>query len=232
MKTSDNNEGTIEIIGGVTRSFLSRIPIIKEAIAGAEAYKQYVFKKNVESLTGYLVEKVNDIEQFSQHESFRTPEGEQFIRKIIDAAIDEQLQDKQEFFINAMINGVNDQTIDQLEKHKLIDILRQLSRAAILVLLEIHNIFANPREDRRIASTLINPDKIAESLSSKYHPYLTISAITELVSVGLFSSTTEWFKTNDGSYKSGRYTPSGVNYTEFTDRFIAFISEPSKKLVA
>jgi hypothetical protein len=44
MKTSHNNEGTIEIIGGVTRSFLSRIPIIKEAIAGAEPYKQHVFK--------------------------------------------------------------------------------------------------------------------------------------------------------------------------------------------
>jgi hypothetical protein len=232
LKSSDKEEGKIEILGGITKSLLSRIPVIKEAIAGAEAYRQYTFRKNVQTLMDRLSEKIDDMEKFSRHESFRTPDGEQFIRKVIDAAIDEQLQDKHEFFINAMINGVNDQTIGQLEKLKFIDILRQLSRIAILVLLEIHNLFKDNRTPPIIQSTFINPENIAEKLSYKYNPYLTLSAISELISMGLFSSTIEWFKTHEGGYKSGKYSPSGVNYTEFTAKFIEFISAPPRKLVA
>lgn len=66
--------------------------------------------------------------------------GVQFIRKVFDAALDEQLQDKQEYFINAMINGVNP-NIPPLEKLKFIDILRHLSRSALIVLAEIHRMF-------------------------------------------------------------------------------------------
>lgn len=96
-----------------------------------------------------------------------------------------------------------------------------------MVLLEIHNIFKN-RQDQSI----INKEFIARKLSYKYNPYLTISAISEMESAGIFSSTTGWHKTPEGGYESTSYTPSGVNYTEFTTKFIEFISELLRKIVA
>lgn len=126
MKSTDDKKDLVAFSEGVTKSLLSRIPIIKETLANYDAYKQNVFRRNVSSFMEYLNNKIDDIDDIIRNDWIKTKEGEQFVRKVVDAALDEQLQDKQEFFVNAMINGVNNQTIAQLEKLKFIDILRQL----------------------------------------------------------------------------------------------------------
>ena len=79
----------------------------------------------------------------------------------------------------------------------------------------------------------IDPDKIAEELSSSFHPYLVTSAINEMESQGLFSRTGEWkTSSHDGSYVSGGGFSTDVCYTDFTARFVEFItiSEEAKEI--
>ena len=58
----------------------------------------------------------------------------------------------------------------------------------------------------------IDPNKIAEELSERYVPYLTLSAIKELESHGLFSNIGEWYKDGD-RYRPGRGFSTG--FAEF-----------------
>ena len=83
---------------GVVKSSASKVPGLGEAIAGWDAYKKSLFERNVDKVFHLLQEKVDSLEDFSRHEWIRTPEGEQFVRKVFDASFDEQLQDKQDFF--------------------------------------------------------------------------------------------------------------------------------------
>ena len=53
------------------------------------------------------------------------------------------MEDKQELFINALINGVRDKETSNLEKLKFIDILRHLSLASLMILADMHSIFKN-----------------------------------------------------------------------------------------
>ncbi len=223
----------------VAKSLVSRVPGLGEAIAGWDAYKQSLFERNVKKVFYLLQEKVDNLENFIRDEWISTKEGEQFVRKVFDATFDEQLQDKQDFFINALVNGVNDQTTGQLEKLKFIDILRHLSRSALIVLGEIHNMFKDQvrgpgrKPDPIQSFPIVDAGNIAEKLSDKYDPYLVTSAISEMESQGLFSRTGEWIQ--DPITK--RYRPGGgfstaLCYTDFAARFVDFISGPQKMQAA
>jgi hypothetical protein len=237
MESSNTKNDLMAISKGVTKSLLSRIPGLKEGLAGWEAYKRNVFERNTDRFIEQLRGKIQDLEAFIGHEWVRTEEGQQFIRKVLDAALDEQLQDKQEFFINAMINGVNDDTIIQIEKLKFIDILRHLSRSALLILAEIHILFKNQvrgpgrKPDPIQEWPLVDAGIIAEKLSENYDPYLVTSAISEMESQGLFSRTGEWVQDpHTKRYRPGAGFSTSLCYTDFTARFVDFISVPNNVL--
>ncbi len=73
-------------------------------------------------------------------------------------------------------------------------------------------------------SPLVDRNIIAGELSDKYDPYLVNASIYEMESQGLFSNIQEWRKTPDGKYASGTYYYDEVSYTDFTFRFVEFIS--------
>ena len=140
------------------------------------------------------------------------------------------MEDKQELFINALINGVLDKDISNLEKLKFVDILRHLSLAALMVLSDMHLLFKDrtkrpgKQDPAMSGSPLVDPNKIAEELEYKYHPYLVGASIYEMESQGLFSNIHEWRRTPDGRYASGTYFSDALSYTDFTFRFVEFIS--------
>lgn len=231
MELTQREKDLWAALTGTAKSALSLFPVIGQAIAGYDSYKQSNFERNLFNIINQLKEKIDDINLFFTDEWLKTDEGQLFSRKVFDSALDGQLEDKQELFINALINGVNDKQSTYLEKLKFVDMLRHLSRASLLVLAEMHTMFiANVRGPNRdcdsiSAFPLVSPDQIAQKLSPPFHPYLVTSAISEMESQGLFSSTGEWRKSShNGSYVSGGGFSKELCYTDFTARFVEFVT--------
>jgi hypothetical protein len=232
MELTDREQDLLQALSGTTKSALSLIPGLGQAIAGYDAYMRNKFDRNVQKVIKHLNDKVDDLSKLFKEEYLQSEEGKQFARKVFDCAFDEQLEDKQELFINALINGIEDQKTEHIEKLKFIDILRQLSRASLMILAKMHEMFVSQVRGpgRNFDSTssfpLVDPNKIAEKLSDEvYTPYLINSAISEMESQGLFSSVGEWRKDYSGRYIVGGGFDSALSYTDFTARFVEFIIE-------
>jgi hypothetical protein len=221
-------------LSGTTKSALSLVPVLGQAIAGWDAYKQNCFNRSVQTFIEHLSRKVEDLHALFQDDYFKTEGGQRFTTKLVDAALDAQLQDKQELFVNALIHAPGATTISELEKLKFLDMLRHLSRAALMVLAEMHKMLVEQvrgpgRTPEPIqAFPLVNPTSIAEKLSNCYDPFLVTSAISEMESQGLFSRTGEWHKDGTGRWVPGGGFATEMCYTDFAARFVEFISDAKK----
>jgi hypothetical protein len=229
MELTDREKNGLQALSATIKSALSLIPPLGQAIAGLDAYKRSSFDRNVKKVISHLENKIEDFKSLFSDEWIKSEEGQQFARKVFDSAFDVQMEDKQELFINALVNGVREKEISNLEKLKFVDLLRHLSLASLMVLCDMHQMFRDkvkrpgkPAQDIS-GSPLVDPNRIAEELSHKYHPYLVNSCIYEMESQGLFSNIHEWRKTPDGKYASGTYFNSALSYTDFTYRFVEFI---------
>ena len=230
MELNDRKNDLWEALKGTSKSALSIIPGLDQAISGWDSYQRSKFERNLLKVINQLKEQVDNIESFFSDEWIKTEDGKQFSRKVFDCVFDTQLEDKQELFVNALINGVKDKKSTHLEKLKFIDMLRHLSRASLMVLAEMHKMFINNvrgpnrNADPISAFPFIDSGKIVEKLSSSFHPYLITSAIREMESQGLFDRMGEWTKSShDGSYVSGQGFLNDDCYTDFTARFVEFI---------
>src|SRR3989304_6888017 len=139
---TDREKRLLDVLTGVGKSAASSVPVLGQAIAGWDSYKQGTFNRNVTSMIRHLAAKVEDIDGLLNDKYFKTDEGELFARKLLDAALDNQLEDKQELFVNALINSPASPQVDELMKLKFLDILRHLSRASLIVLAEMNTMFA------------------------------------------------------------------------------------------
>src|SRR3990172_8094522 len=224
MDLTDREKDALEALSGTAKSALSLIPGLGQAIAGWDAYKRSSFERNLRKVVSHLQNKVEDLGSLCSDEWIQSEEGQKFARKVFDSAFDAQMEDKQELFINALMNGVRDKDTSDLEKLKFVDILRHLSLASLMILSDMHLIFKDRvkrpgKSDAALSgSSLVDPDKIAEELSPKYRPYLVNASIYEMESQGLFSNIQEWRKTTDGKYVSGAYFNNALSYTDFTFR--------------
>ena len=225
---TDREKDLGSALGATAKSALSIIPGVGQAIAGYDAYRQSAHNRNVEKVLGYLTQKVDDLETFFNQDWFRSAEGELFLRKTIDAAIDVQSEEKQELFVNVLVNGAEiGMPIEQ--KTKFVDMLRQLSLSAVQILAELHTKFepVTRRPGKEIDPIspipVVDPNKIAQELSDRYTPYLTTAAIRELESHGLFSNTGSWNQVGD-KYQPGQGFLTELAYTDFSASFADFIS--------
>jgi len=230
MTFTDRENDLFKALSGTTKSALSLIPVVGQAIAGFDAYKRNAFERSVLELIKHLSDKVENLDDFFLQEYFQTDAGEQLLRKTLDSALDAQLNDKQELFVNALVNSPITTNLAEIQKLKFIDMLRHLSLAALMVLSEMHKMFiAQVRGQGRnpdLISSLpqINPDGIAKKLGHLFEPYLVTAAIYELQSVGLFSNIGEWRKLGTGEYASGGGFATELCYTDFSARFVDFIT--------
>ena len=233
MKLTDQQQDAAQALSGVIKSVLSYVPALAQAIAGWDAYQRSRFERHVRSVLQLLTSKVEDLEGLFSSEWLQTADGQQFAWKVFDAALDAQLADKQELFVNALVHGIENQKAEQLEKLKFVDMLRQLSRASLMVLAEMDRMFADQvrgpgrSPDPTAAYPLVDAARIAEALSEKYDPYLVTAAVAELEGQGLFSRTGEWRKDATGRYKPGGGFATEMCYTDFAARFVEFIRAPS-----
>ena len=230
MDLTDREKDLLQSLSATAKSALSFVPGLSQALAGYDAYKKSNFERNLKNLIACLQDKVADLSSFFSKEWLQTDEGQQFARKVFDSAFDAQLEDKQELFVNALINGVNNDAMPSLEKLKFIDMLRHLSRMSLFVLAEMHSMFISQvrgpgrNPDPLQSFPLIDSSRISENLSSKFDPYLVTASISEMESQGLFSRTGEWKKRPDGSYIPGSGFATELCYTDFTARFVEFIT--------
>jgi hypothetical protein len=230
MKLTDRKKDLSEALSGTAKSALSLIPGLGQAIAGWDAYKKSSFDRNLKKTISYLADRIDDLGSFFADDWIKTEDGQQFSRKVFDSAFDAQMEDKQELFINALVNGIRDKETSYLEKLKFVDILRHLSLASLMILADMHQIFAPKVKGRGHpgalieGSPLVDSSKIAQELSDKYHPYLINASIYEMESQGLFSNIHAWRKGTNGKYISGTYFNDALSYTDFTFRFVEFIT--------
>lgn len=232
MNLSDREKNALEALSGTAKSALSLIPGLGQAIAGWDEYRRSQFDRNILSLLQTLEQKVSDVRAFTTSEWLQTEDGQQFCWKVFSSALDSQLGEKQELFVNAFVQGVARPEVAQLEKLKFIDMLRQLSKAALMVLADMHTMYARQvrgpgRSPDPIGPyPMVEPTDVAEKLSNKYDPYLVTAAVYELQSHGLFSTTGEWRKLGDGTLRPGGGFETALCYTDFAARFVEFISAP------
>ncbi len=99
-----------------------------------------------------------------------------------------------------------------------------------MILAEMHTMFigqvrgSGRSPDSTAAFPLVDPTTLAQKLSDRYDPYLVVSAVSELESEGLFSRTGEWRKNDNGTYMPGGGFATEMCYTDFTARFVEFIT--------
>lgn len=230
MNLSDREKNALEAFSGTAKSALSLIPVLGQAIAGWDEYRRSQFNQNILSLLQTLEQRVGDVQAFTTSEWLQTEDGQQFCWKVFSSALDSQLVEKQELFVNAFVQGVAKPEVPQLEKLKFIDMLRQLSKAALMVLADMHTMYAGQVRGPGRSSDpigpypMVEPTDVAEKLSNKYDPYLVTAAVYELQSQGLFSTTGEWRKLGDGTLRPGGGFQTALCYTDFAARFVEFIS--------
>lgn len=212
----------------MVKAGLKMVPGLGVAIAGYEGYKQEEFNISLEKMLAYLNDKVDDPATLFNSEWLKTEEGELFSRKVVSCTLDAQLRDKQELFVNVLINGVNSKSMTQYERLKFADILRQLSRPAIDILAEMHKLYGPGGPKRVNDFPSIQKQVVTDELMEKFEPYLVESAIDEMRSLGLFGNR-NWQKSGDGKWHGPTsYAEPAIAYTDFTVRFVQFIQEPKK----
>ncbi|MDY0134220.1 MAG: hypothetical protein RBS14_00840 [Atribacterota bacterium] len=159
MTLTGREKDAFEALTGTAKSVLSLIPGLGQAIAGWDAYRRSQFDRSLLSLLQSLEQKVNDVRAFASSEWLQSEDGQQFCWKVFSSALDSQIEEKQELFLNALIQGTARPEVSQLEKLKFIDMLRHLSKAALMVLADMHAMFGSQVREapaaRRIPSAPI-----------------------------------------------------------------------------
>jgi hypothetical protein len=228
MKLKDEEKDLLEVFKGVAESALSLIPVVGQMYAGYEAHNKYKFEKNVTEVLKLLKDKVDNPGALFSEEWCKSEEGQKFCRKVLDAALDDQLTDKQELFINALIHGITNKNLSELEKLKFVDMLRHLSRASLMILADMHKLYSNKLDSNSgilLDAPLIQLHVIVAALGNQYDPYLIESCFDELKAVGLFSPTVSYDRTYEGIYRASRsYSEGNLTYTKFTAKFVEFIT--------
>lgn len=220
----------------VVKSLAGEVPILGLFLVPHDAYEAYQKIKQeayIQQLLQNLDERVQDLRELFSDSWLRTKEGQLYARKVIDCAIDAQLEDKHQLFASALINGIQNKEITDLEKLKFVDMLRQLSLVSLRVLSELHKIYGDrvhwASQPRTInAAPQISVDNVIQQLQGKFHPFLIEASIAEMKAIGLFSRFSAWRYGGDNSFKADGHISDSAIYSEFTARFIEFITSFKK----
>jgi len=229
-----------DLIAGATavaKSAAGLIPGVEQAIAGWDEYQRSRHERNVATLIETLERKISDPKALFASDWLQTNDGREFCWKVVASALDSQIEEKQELFVNALIHGIEDRQLTQLEKLKFIDMLRHLSKASLVIMAEMHTMFAGQirgpgRSVERVTELpVVDPIRIAQRLSKEHDPNLVTAAIAELQGQGLFSNIGEWHRMADGSYSPGLGVGEArMCYTDFAAKFAEFISAPGHQI--
>lgn len=182
---------------------LKSIPPLKYLVAGLNGYEDYFIREQRVNLITEILQRIDALEDALESPWYQTSEGEEILKKTIASALNAEYAEKIEFFANITINGPQD--IEQLEKLKFIDMVRQLSKASLRVLavaVMIHNSAHGLHQIGQLIGTAASDTGLRDRDSVK-------ACINELIAVGLLQQ--------NGSH---------VSASDFTVRFVNFIKDP------
>jgi len=214
------------------KSVVKRVPVWGDLIVSLEAYEHAVREQMREQFLNYLEGKINKVTSEYKEKLqlyFTEEKGITVCHKIIESALNAEYKDKQEIFVNALLNGAKTD-VSEDEKLRFIDLIRYLSRVALNVLSVVYKIY--DRElDESSKTGQITIGKIVTEADKMfgYAPELTESALRELRNIGLFSNILGWHKANNYIHEGSHISEGSFAYTNYTRRFIEFIQEESAR---
>ncbi|MDD5130921.1 MAG: hypothetical protein PHS66_07755 [Candidatus Omnitrophica bacterium] len=229
-KRIDKTNQLVAITSGsweAVKSFAKRVPVWGDLVTGLEKYQDSVNEQTRAKLLKCLEDRVDHLTE-ELKDYFNKAEGQLFCMKIMETALNAEYIDKQEIFVNALLNGCKD-NVSEDEKLRFIDLIRHLSRVALNVLSVIYEMYDKHLENKTLSPQIIIRDVVTEvDRKFKYIPELTDSAIRELKNIGLFSSILNWQRFAN-RISEGRYVENDAFvYTIYTRKFIEFIKQGRK----
>lgn len=195
-------EGSIETI--------KIIPGIAILIEPLRKYKETIEKNQIQKFLKFIDDKIKYLEKYAKIEWYSSEEGREFVEKLVATALNAEYTDKMVYFRNLFINASTN-NIEQIEKLKFIETTAHLSKASLIILAAAKEIRTKSGVHfvRQIDS-IANIDKIINI--TNFNKDLVLGCINELYSEGVF---------NSNHYPSGT-----VVYSDLTEKFVCFLSEP------
>lgn len=216
-----------------------RVPLVGDVLspllAGWDAYQQARDAQYILALCENVQIELQGVKE-SVGEWYKTPAGQQFVRKTVDAALDAQLEEKHQLLARALVNGLRTQH-DDVKKLLFVDLIRRLSLNALLVLAEFDRLYgpqvalggrATPGQSPspQIIKSHVIPE-LCDGGLSKLHPYMVEQAMEELTAAGLFSIYSSWrYDSHDRKYRAESSVSAGgaaMFYTQFAYDFAVFL---------
>jgi hypothetical protein len=145
---------------------------------------------------------------------YHTPEGQEFIKKIVANVTKLEHAEKMVFFVNAAVNG-HRLGSDQAKRMKFVDMIVKLSKPALQVLAVA---VEHDPEDHAVRS-----GELAGLI--EWDPDLTDACVNELISLGVFSSVGDWRREGQFYQKGSHRSDGQPMLTSLTREFAAFISD-------
>ena len=187
------------------------IPGAGALIEGVRKYHDSIEEQQRAAFVERLESRVSALE--GNREWYQSEEGELFVKKVVATALNAEYADKLDFLANALVSGP--QVEGQAMRLKMVEMIRQVSRTAIDVLVAALN---NPSGTGEVISA-----DIAKAMG--WHPALVDACVQELYALGAFSHVTAWRDQGSHITSAQGFSRGTPALTDISRAFVEFVSE-------
>ena len=210
-----------EAIKEASIELFKKIPGLSLLIEGARKYKEYAENEQKKELLILLEKRIIKLEKGFNEDLYNSNEAKIYLKKLISTALNPEYADKLEFFANMLINTKMDYS--QMERLKYVEMVRQLSKPA-LVVLDAANRLYKPASSSEPPTSIV-PNQIAEETGFNL-TFINV-LISELYELGVFNP----YVVVPGKGIRNVSNREGIAaYTEYSERFSDFIKNPGEML--
>lgn len=169
-----------EVVTGVAKTIVSRIPIIGDALINiCDEFASSRLVRKMErfgELLNGLNEGLSRLETTVNQEYISKTDCADILEKIIQAVVIERLEEKREAYKNILLNSITATTVDFDRTEKHMQLLSQMTRVDILVLKTL----ANPKEVNKQNGNPIK-DPFTDENGRRYQSYPREYCIQDLL---------------------------------------------------
>jgi hypothetical protein len=201
------------VLAGVTGGALELakvVPGLGALIESVRGYQENIENQQREAFVEVLSIRMDEMRDNA--EWYKSPDGEEFVKKVVATALNAEYTDKIEYLANVLVNGPQ-LANDNARRQKFVEMVRQLSKPALDVLVA-------SLKHRSGTGQVIAGD-LARILG--WHPSMVDACVQELYAVGAFSNVTAWYTQGEihpmTSFQAG--TAAVTDITQGLARFIS-----------
>lgn len=192
------------------------VPVLASLIEGLDAYRRSMAEQQRAALIAELGARQSRLEQAFHDPWYQSNDGQRVCSKILATALNAEFADKVEFLASALLNAP--QVGDETRALKFVEILRHVSRPALVVLACQEAVVEHAGVGR---SQQVEIESLVSQ--SGLDARVVEACVQELYSLGVLSP-------NIGMDRTGRktsYLPPGTPaFTPFSADFLAFVRCP------